>query len=461
LTWLVVAFVTALTALIATVGADAHWLAALGGAIVRAGSVLDTVPYAAAPTAAWENVPALGELVFHGLEAALGDRGLVLAQVLAVGLALSLLAIDMRRAGAADSPSALVLLLVAVATAPALLIVRGQLFSLALFPVLILLLRREARLPSARIWLVVPLVALWSNLHGGVLLALAVTGSYLVFSRLRRQPLVTVCVLAASGAALFATPSLLKTGDYYRGVLGSEAARSGEGLWAPLSPSRPFDLIFIVLAVPLLFAALRSRPALWELVALVGLAAGTVHTGRNSVWLALFAATPAALGVTGAREWRLVPPRVATLAASGLCAALLVVGLVRTPASESAGAALRRQASEAAAGQPVLADDINAESLALDGQVVWIANPLDAFERADQRLYLDWIAGRPAGDIQLANMRAVLVTRDSPAQRRLARAAVYREQARDRRAVLYVRKRVQPVAASVSGASVSFRTSSP
>ena len=55
--------------------------------------------------------------------------------------------------------------------APALLVVRSQLFSLALFPLLVLLLRGEARAPSRRIWLLVPLVALWSNLHGGVLLA--------------------------------------------------------------------------------------------------------------------------------------------------------------------------------------------------------------------------------------------------------------------------------------------------
>ena len=36
--------------------------------------------------------------------------------------------------------------------------------------------------------------------------------------------------------------------------------------------------------------ALRSRPRVWEFVALAGLGASTVQSGRSGVWLALFAA---------------------------------------------------------------------------------------------------------------------------------------------------------------------------
>ena len=125
---------TAFCALVATVGADAHWLAALGRTIVRLGAIPKGVPYAAAYSGGWENVPVVGELVFHGLESGLGDQGLVMLQVLAVAVALVCLAYDMRQADAADGPSALVLLLVAVAAASPLLVVRAQVFSLALFP---------------------------------------------------------------------------------------------------------------------------------------------------------------------------------------------------------------------------------------------------------------------------------------------------------------------------------------
>lgn len=438
LTWLANAFVISFCALVASVGADAHWLAALGREIAEVGRVPAGVPYAAASSVGWENVPVLGELLFHGLQVSLGDRGLVLALVGAVALAVTTLSLDMRRADAADAPSALVLLLAAVAASQSLLVVRGQLFSLALFPVLILILRDQARLPSQTVWLLVPLFALWSNVHGGVLVGVAVAASYLLFQRFRRSPGTAVAVLVASLGSLLLTPALLDTREYYSGVLGSEAATGHEGLWARLSLDMPLDLAFIAAGVPLVIAAFASRPQLWELVALVGLGAMTVQAGRNAVWLALFAATPAARWLSGSREWRLRPPRFVTGLLAVCIAGLLVMGLGRSPLPPGAGEKLRARAALEAGDKPILADDINAEALALDGHVVWIANPLDAFERRDQRRYLDWIAGRKTGDALPSSFPAVLVTADSPAARRLARRDGWRVAGRDDRAVLFV-----------------------
>ena len=441
LTWLTAAFVTTFCALVASVGADAHWLAALGQWIVRLGEIPSGVPYATASSAGWDNVPVLGELFFHALEAGLGDRGLVLALVVAVAIALGFVAFDMRREDVADAPSALALLLVAVAAASSMLVVRNQLFSLALFPILVFLLRSQVRVPTDAVWLVVPLVALWSNLHGGVLVGVAVAGAYLLFHRLSRTPVVAVSLLGASLAALFVTPALLGTGDYYRGVLGSEAASAREGLWAPLSLGNPLDIAFLAAGVPLVLAALASRPKVWELAAIAGLSLMTFQSARNGVWLVLFAATPAARWLTGSRQWRLCPPRYLTAALAVLLAGLLALGLSRTPAPSAAGQPLRERAAAAAGSGPILADDINAEALALDGRQVWIANPLDAFRGPDQRLYLDWIAGRPAGDALLSSFSVALVKLDSVAQTRLARAAWWHEAARDGQAALYVRAR--------------------
>lgn len=438
LTWLAGAFVVAFCALVASIGADAHWLAALGREIAELGSIPEGVPYAAAPSAAWENAPVLGELVFHGLEAALGDRGLVLALVGAVFLAVVVLAVDMRRAEAADAPSALVLLLVGVAASQSLLVVRGQLFSLALFPVCVYILRNQARLPSHAIWLLPPLFALWTNLHGGVLVGVAVAGAYLLFHRLRRTPGTAIAVLVASLAAVLASPSLLDTHRYYRGVLGSEAAVGHEGLWAPLSLDMPLDVAFLLAGLPLALAAILSRPRLWELVALAGLGAMTAQAGRNAVWLVVFAAVPAARWLTGTREWRLRPPRTLTAALAAMLALLLALGLSRALDPPGAGTSLRARAALEAGSAPILADDINAEALALDGRLVWIANPLDAFLLRHQRLYLDWIAGRAAGDSLPAAFPSVLVTVNTPPAHRLARRDGWRVAARDEKAVLFV-----------------------
>jgi hypothetical protein len=439
LTWLAVALGAGACALLGSIGADARWLAALGRTILEQGSIPSGVPYAAAPSVDWVNVPVLGELVFHALQVVGGDRGFLVAQLIAVTAALTLLALGMRALGASDAASAVVLMLVFFAAVPSFLIVRAQLFSLVLFCAALLLLRAESRRPSRRVWLLVPLIVLWANLHGGVLVGLAIAAAYLVLERARREPVVAASVLAACCAALFLTPALLDSGHYYLGVLRSEAAQRGEGLWAPLSVGNPFDVLFIVLAIPLLVFAFRSGSRVWELACIAALAGLTLHAGRNSVWLLCFIAAPAAdgLGKRFLRDFS-VSPRTLVLCA-WVPAAFLVVGLLQTPQQYGAGERVRSEAARLAAGKPILADGIDAEQLALDGQRVWIANPLDAFSRRDQRLYLDWLDADPAGDALLRGATAVVVARGSKPQQRLERDRSFRRAALDARAAIYVR----------------------
>ena len=120
-------------------------------------------------------------------------------------------------------------------------------------------------------------------------------------------------------------------------------------------------------------------------------------------------------------------------------AAFLVLGVVQTPHQDGAGKRIRSEAATLAAGKPILADGIDAEQLALDGRRVWIANPLDAFSRRDQRLYLDWLDASPAGDALLRGATAVVVTRGSKPQQRLERDRSFRRAALDAKAAIYVR----------------------
>jgi hypothetical protein len=439
LTWLAVALGAGACALLGSIGADARWLAALGRTIVTQGSIPTGVPYAASPSVDWVNVPVLGELVFHAMQAVGGDRGLLLAQLVAATAALTLLALGMRALGAPDAASALVLMLVFFAAAPSFIIVRAQLFSLVLFCAVLLLLRAETRKPSRRVWLLVPLIAIWANLHGGVLVGLAIAAAYLVLERPRREPVLAVGVLAASGAALFLTPALIASSDYYLGVLRSEAAQRGEGMWAPLSLNKPFDVLFVLLAIPLLVFAYRSGLRIWEFVCVAALAAMTLQAGRNAIWLVCFIAAPAAHGL-GKRFLRGVKVSTRTLVLSAwVPAAFLVIGLVQTPRPDGAGERVRGEAARLSEGTAILADGIDAEKLALDGRRVWIANPLDAFSRRDQRLYLDWLDASPAGDALLREATAVVVTRGSAPQQRLERDRSFRRAAVDAKAAVYVR----------------------
>jgi len=439
-TWLVAAFGAALCALAAHVGADARWFAAVGASIAHTGAIPRSIPYASAPGLAWHDAPALGQLAFHALESRLGDRGLILAQVLAVATALSAVAFDLERAKARDGAGAAVLAACIVAVPASFLVARAELYSLALFPVLVVLLRAETRRRTNGIWLAVPLLALWANLHGGVLIGFALLAAYLVIERARREPLVSLGVLGASAAALLATPALLHTVDYYAGVLQGAASAEHYGLWAPLSFHDPLDVLLVALALPLLVAALRRRPAAWEMAVLIAFGALTVDAHRNGLWLVLFAATPAAraFGAGVPRPW--LSRRVALVCLS-VPVAMLVLGFVRPVPVDGAGEPLLREAAAAAHGAPILAEPVAAEQLALRGDRIWIGNPLDAFAPREQRLYLDWLQGRPAGDALLRGPAGVaLVERGSVAQRRLAASRSFHELARDAHAVLYARR---------------------
>jgi hypothetical protein len=115
-------------------------------------------------------------------------------------------------------------------------------------------------------------------------------------------------------------------------------------------------------------------------------------------------------------------------------AALAVVGLVHAPYD----AGSRRLAERAAvSGAVVLADSGPAEQVAVAGGTVWVSDPIDAFRHADQRLYLDWLAGEPAGRAAVDHAGLVLVLRTSAAGREAAHDRRLVHVAADANAILY------------------------
>jgi hypothetical protein len=425
--------VLAVAALAGRIGADARWLAALGRLIASQHSIPGGIPFAPRASAHWPNVPVLAELIFNWLERLLGDRGLLAAQLVAVALALGALSRDSLSGGAEGAGTSRALLLACLGSLTAILVVRAQLFSVVLFPALCWLLRAEVRRPSWRIWLAVPLLALWSNLHGAALLGLAVLEGYLLVARLRNQPVTSVAVGAAAAAALCATPALADTPAYYHGVLASPLALSGQGMWAPLSLSSPLDVLFVLCALALTVQFARASPSLWEKIAAVGLAVLSVQAARNGVWLMLFLAPPAARGFAPRRQWAAL-----WVPAAALSAGVLIFSLVRGPVPSGAAAALVARAVSIAHGSPVLAASVVEEQIAWAGGTIAVGDPIDAFSGAEQRAYLAWLDGA-RGSLRTLQpgVRVVLVMRGTPAARLMARQRRFLVAGRDRQTVLY------------------------
>jgi hypothetical protein len=405
---LVVPLLAAAAAAFGVVGADARWLAAIGSAIAR-GHFVHSVPFASAPTSGWVNPTVLGELIFHWLWALLGDRGLILAQVAAVLAGFLALARGLRRETESGVAAAAVLFFVLIGSLPAVLVARNQLFSLLLFPLLLLLLERESETPSWRIWLAVPLLALWANLHGAVLVGYALLAVYILVARRRAIP-----VLLAATLALCATPELWHTPRYYAAVSENEAARMGIGLWSPLGAS-PADVLLVIAALALIVIAIwpgTRRWSAWEVVAVVGLAAASIQAARLGTWLLFVAAYPAV------RSLRVRRPSTVSVLVPAVVAVAVAGGVAHTPFDAGsrvlAGVAAR-------SGVPVLAEPVAAEQVAVAGGTVWVANPLEAFRHGDQRLYLDWAGGKAAGSAAIEHAQLVLVLRDSAAGRSAGR----------------------------------------
>jgi hypothetical protein len=417
-----IALIVAFSAFFATVGADSGWLAALGKAIVDQGAIPHGVPFASAPSTHWHNVPVLAELAFHGLQASLGDRGLMIAQLVAVATAFAAIA---KSAAAPAGRTATVLLITAAGTLASLVVVRAQLFSVALFPLLVLLLRREARQPSLLVWLVPALLALWSNLHGAVLIGLGVSLAYLLTERVRVEPLRALLVSLTAPIAVCLTPALLESVAYYRGVLDNVAAQRRIELWAPLSFRSPLDLLTIGAAAVLIVMVLRrgQRLALWEILTIAGLAVLSVDAGRSGVWLIFFLAPLAILGKSRGEQRR---PWPVSVAAVTVLLAITCYSVIRGPTELGASHRLVEQAKELADGGPILAPDTTAEAVMLAGGRVWLGNPIDAFSKHDQGVYLDWLDGTPAGKAALAEARVVIVDRASAAGRLTEESRAFR-----------------------------------
>jgi hypothetical protein len=425
--WAPVAFVASLAAVVASsgvIGGDLPWLVPLG-AVVASGHIPDAVPTAAASTASWHDALAGGQLVIWFVDDHLGLRGLLLLQVIAAVAGFGSLAFGLRRESAGGGVL-LVSALVLIGTAPTVLVTRVGLFSLALFPVLVLLVYEDARAPGRRIWLTIPLLALWANLHGMVLAGVAVLGAYLLLDRARRDPLLSVGVGAASIAAIFLTPELWRTPLYYKGVFDNLAAARGLGLWAPLGV-RPFDVAYVVSGLALLLCA-RFRLRLWEWMACLALAADSIHTARTGFFLLFVLAYPAARGV------RLRAPSPVGLVAA-TCAFVVLGAAMFASGRHVSNTELARRA--AATHEVVLADPLLGEWVEFFGGRIWVGNPIDAFRQSDQRLYLDWTAGDRDGRGAVDHAQLVLVEPTSAAGKAAAADPRLERVASSANAVLY------------------------
>jgi len=283
---------------------------------------------------AWVDQQWLAQLGFYGLYVVGGLALVVVAHAALTGGAyLAAIAAGRRLGG---SPRAVLF------TLPAcfwLLIfgswqARTQSFAYLPFVAALYLLAADARRPSTRVYLVLPLLALWGNLHGSVVL-----GAALVVVRgvtRRSAPLVVLPPLA-----LLASPYGLDLVDYYRRTLLNPAFGAMVNEWqAPTIGITTAPFFALVVAAAWLLGRHRRVLTGFDQLALLATALAGLTAGRNIVWFALAtlvlvpALLTAALGPESDRPRHVLRLNAALAAAALVVLGALVARTVTRPASD-------------------------------------------------------------------------------------------------------------------------------
>ena len=270
-----------------------------------------------------------GTTVLGGLRLALALHLVLLVSALAVAL------VTARRLGASPRSTALggVAFLVAGGAENVL---RPQSFALPLFALLLWLLFSDARAPSNRVLLAIPVIALWGNLHGTAVLAAALVVLRGLDS-LRRRPRLSLALIVGATGALVASPYGLSVIGYYARTIGNPSFSEYVTEWrAPTLPAA-WGLFLVVAAAVVLVTRNASLLTRYELFVFAALAIAALSANRNAVWLALFCAIVLPRLIDA--EWptrSVAPPSrlslVALLVAATLLSAVGAAAFTRGPA---------------------------------------------------------------------------------------------------------------------------------
>jgi hypothetical protein len=248
--------------------------------------------------AVWTDQQWLSQLAMYGLDRvgglALYSIVYVLLGVGAAGFAIA----AARRLGATESHVVWVLPVPAFLFFAGSFAIRTQGFAYPLFVATLWLLAAQRRTPSRRVYLVLPLLVLWANLHGSVTLGVAIACLYgltLLGEDLRRAPrrprARSLVFVLGPPLCLLATPYGLAGLSYYRETLFNPAFKTLVSEWAPVTAAVVFAVPFFLLAFTTvwLFGRSRGRVALFEQLTLVLLIASGISAVRNVTWFGLAA----------------------------------------------------------------------------------------------------------------------------------------------------------------------------
>lgn len=321
----------------------------------------------------WIDQQWLAQLFVYGLYK-LGGYGLVLRTNVLLYLApLAICLFAARRRGA----SPICVLLVGLGLLFTGSFVRAQVLAELPFVLLVLLLVAESRRPSRRVFFAFPLLVLWANLHGSVVVGAMLTAALgaVELARSRKPAWRPLALLLVPWLCVLATPYGLELVDYYRGTIGNSQLATYVTEWRSPTFLSVWGLPFFTLIFVAVFLCARLPRRLngFELLALALTAGGGLLAVRSIIWFYYAAAIllPALLQeVLRARDTSRLPERDRLFRAGVAAAALgLVLVLLVRPMSSLA---TRWPGGATSAVSRVLQQDPQAKVLGNDMYADWL-----------------------------------------------------------------------------------------
>jgi hypothetical protein len=283
----------------------------------------------------WVDQQWLAQLLLYGLWRGGGLKlALFVHAALSVG-AFAAAAVLARRLGASARSTTWISLPVLVTFYPGASVMRTQSFAYPLFVAVFWLLVTDARKPSRRVFAVLPLLAVWANLHGSVLLGAA--------------------LVSLAGLVGLVSPYALHLPAYYENVLRGSGFSRFVTEWAPTTLTLvTVPLYLLMVGGVWLLGRTRNRLSAFEKLAFLTTAVLAFQTVRDMVWFGLVALVllPRLLDevIPSVPE----PRRLNRLLAAAICGGVViaVVGVATNPASwfERDFPAAAADAAAAAAG---------------------------------------------------------------------------------------------------------------
>jgi len=183
--------------------------------------------------------------------------------------------------------------------------IRPQTFSFTLFALYYWILVCYRSYGKDRLWLLPPLMVLWTNLHGAFVLGLGLIAVFIVVDGLRTlidagrtdalrvaalRRLITIFGLTA--LATFINPQGYRVYDYVRTVVTDQASQKLVAEWQPPLVNDPAGIIlfyapFFLTLLAFIYA--RVKPDLTELALFLGFGVMGLSALRNGAWFSIIA----------------------------------------------------------------------------------------------------------------------------------------------------------------------------